>query len=173
MAYAIKPLTKTKTAGILADLIFEAFTSLEYTKPRDSTYSQQYLPENIYDSKSAEEKCNAALILNVTGAVSNLRDLSSQNDVNDFQAKYNEFNYTLFIDEMIKYEANFETCTSYYSTFINRLVALASNFSATASKTISFGATYVFEKETQVYYHSFFGLGGNVWMVMPLPFHWM
>ena len=146
--YATEPLTTM--AKFLADLIHEAFTSMEYTKPRASTYRQQYLPENIYENTSAEDKCNAVLILNITEAVSNLRELSSQSNVDDFHAKYNEFNYTVFIDEMINFVGNFEKCTSYYSSFIDGVVAFASNFSATASSVISFGDSFVFEKDSEV-----------------------
>ena len=148
MPYATEPLTST--AKFLAELIHEAFTSLEYTKPRASTYGQQYLPENIYENKSAEDKCNAILTLNITEAVFNLRELSSQSNIDDFHAKYNEFNYIMFIDQMIDFVDNFEKCTSYYSSFMDRVVALASNFSATASSMVSFGDTFVFEKESEV-----------------------
>ena len=137
-------------AKILAGLIDEAFTALKYTVPRASTYRREDLPEKIFESKASESECNTTLMLNVTLAVSNLEELSSLNNSIDFYVKFKEFNYSVFIDDMITFVENFERCTSYYSAFIESMTSYSSYLVSITKRNISFGDTFIFEKESQV-----------------------
>ena len=149
MAHAIEPLQET--ARFLARLIHEAFSDLTYTTPRESKSGDAWgLPESIFESKTAENVCNVTLRLDITTVVSNLKELSNVSNAEDFYLKFNEFDYTVFTDEMVKFVEQFEKCTSYYSMFIDSLVALLSYFDSIASMDISFGDTFIFDKEAQV-----------------------
>ena len=149
MAYVAEPLQET--ARFLASLIHDAFSDLTYTTPRESTYSYVgLLPAKIFESKAAENVCNATLSLDITAAVSHLRQLSNESNAGLFFQKFHEFDYTVFIDEMVKFVEQFQNCTSYYRMFINDAVAFVSDFYSIVMKNISFGNTFIFEKESQV-----------------------
>ena len=149
MAYVTEPLQET--ARFLTSFIQEAFTNLTYTTPRESTYGQDgSMPETIFESKSVEMACNVALSLDITAAVSNLKVLSSQSTIEEFRLKFQEFDYTVFTDKMVEFVEQFENCTSYYSRFISSVVDFFSDAYSFARRNISFGDSFIFEKESQV-----------------------
>ena len=149
MAYLTEPLQET--ARFLASLIQEAFTNLTYTTPRESTHGQYGLmPKTIFESKAVERACNVALSLDINAAVSNLKEMSSQSNIDDFRLKFQEFDYTAFTDKMVEFVEKFEDCTSYYSRFIGSVVDFFSDAYSFARRNISFGDSFIFEKESQV-----------------------
>ena len=143
-----KPLPET--AGSLKDLIHDAFNDLYYAEPRDSYMNSEFLPEKIHESKTAETDCNAALALKTVPAELNLEELSSLTDKGDFDMKFGEYNYSRFIDEMISFVASFEMCTSYYSSYIDTVASLGSSFLSLSKRSVSFGESFIFEKESKV-----------------------
>ena len=148
IAYLTEPLQET--ARFLASLIQEAFTNLTYTTPRESTYDGGGMPKTIFESKAVERACNVALALDINAAVSNLKEMSSQSTIEDFRLKFQEFDYTAFTDKMVEFVEQFEHCTSYYSRFIGSVVDFFSGAYSFARRNISFGDSFIFEKESQV-----------------------
>ena len=129
------------------------------------------LPDKIFESKTAEIVCNATLRLNITAAISNLRELSNESNTGDFYLKFNEFDYSRFTDEMVKFVEQFEKCTSYYSMFIDNVVAFASDFYSFVRTNKSFGDDFIFEKESHVTCLQWLLLWQTtIWLTPPLPF---
>ena len=140
----------TESASVMADLILEAFSVNEYLTPRIPSFSTKYLPETIFESKSAENVCMEYLVLEVTPAVTNLKNLSCLNDSREFDETFSVFNYTQFTDDMITYVDLFEKCTAYYSSYLDSVASFAAYFDTTAKTHASFGRGFIFEKRSQV-----------------------
>ena len=146
MAHATEPLTDT--ARFLADCIQKAFNTSAYSTPIDPNLEDKYLPEKIYASKEAEQECKTTLNLDIAPVLRHLRYLSTLYRVSTFRAKFQEFEYSRFIREMIMYVGAFEKCTSYYSTYLDAASSSASSLLSLAKRDIKFD--FLFEKESQV-----------------------
>ena len=140
--------TPTEAAKLLANLVHKAFSNLTYFTPRDYGPDTPYLPGKIYENKAVEIECNASLKLNTTPVEANLIELSGLNETTDFKIKFKEFNYNGFINEMIDFMETFEKCTSYYKSYLDSLESVSSSHGA--ARSVSFGESFIFEKEAQV-----------------------
>ena len=146
--YPTEPLTAT--VEHLAELIPRALRVQSYSTPRIFGKGTKYLPENIYKSKDAQNTCNSLLKLNATLALLNLKELSLVSDIESFKITFREFNYSSFTDEMITFVGNFEKCTSFYSSYLDTVESIRALLMSTATRNISFGDTFIFEKESKV-----------------------